>query len=445
MRPGRAAWAAVWLAAAGCGAALDVESAARLLRSAETPRPPLLREEPPAELPAPEGLRAVAGELRAVPLKWDPVLVGEVGGYVVERSIREKGDFQRIGLVTDRFETSFVDRGDDLAPKALPDHPADLGDGATYHYRVRPFDAAGRIGVAASEVVDATTAAAPARAEDLRVYSYQPRKIALTWRPVGDPTVAGYRIYRSPSEGGEYLPVAEVAGRYTTTWVDRELAPLRVFYYRVAAVNQAGGEGVSTSAARGVTKPEPLPPAALRVEQRALGRVRLSWDPNVEPNIAGYRLLRTREGSREEELVAELGRRETSAEDRAVAAGERVVYRAVAFDRDGLVSAPSDPVEVTAAGYGLEARAEGGAVRLRWTDAGDFDGARVLREGRFGAREIARVRGSEYLDRAVEPGGTYRYSVVLTREDGREAPPSESVEVVVPPAGAAVGASGPTP
>ncbi len=432
MRGARAHLAWLTLACAGCGAALDVEGAARLLRSAETPRAPLLREEPAADLPAPEGLRAVAGELRAIPLKWDPVLVGEVSGYVVERAVREKGEFQRIGIVRDRFETSFVDRGDDLAPKALPDHPADLGDGATYHYRVRAFDGSGRIGGAASEVVTASTAPAPARPEDLRVYSYQPRKIALTWRPVGDPTVKGYQIYRSPSESGEYLPLTRVDGRYTTTWVDQDLAPLRVLYYRVAAVNQAGGEGVPTPAARGVTKPEPLPPARLRVDGEGLGRVRLAWEPNVEPNIAGYRLLRTRAGSDAEEIVAELGSGETAAEDRAVAAGERLVYRAVAFDRDGLVSAPSDPVEVTATGYGLRAEPGEGGVRLRWEGGAAWSGARVLREGRFGASEIARVRGTEYVDRGVEAGGRYRYSVVLTADDGREALPSESVEITLP-------------
>ena len=241
-------------------------------------------------------------------------------------------------------------------------------------------------------------------------------------------------IYRSPSESGEYLPVARVEGRYTTTFVDRGLAPLRVLYYRVAAVNQAGGEGVPTSSTRGVTKPEPLPPAALRVTSAKLGTVQLAWEPNVESNISGYRLVRTREGSDDEEVVAELGPEESAAEDRAVGAGERVVYRLIAIDSDGLVSAPSDPVSATAPGYGLEAFAEEAGVRLRWAAAGNagFASARVLRDGRFGAREIARVTGSEYLDRDVEAGESYRYTVVLLGDDGREALPSEPVEVAVP-------------
>jgi uncharacterized protein len=423
---------AVALLAPGCGAALDVEGAARLLRSAETPRPPLLTERPPADLPAPQGLRAVSGELRAAPLKWDPVLTGDVAGYVVERALREKGDFQRIGIVTDRFEISFVDRGSDLAPKAAPG--PDLGDGTTYFYRVRAFDGQGRIAAASSQVVSASTAPPPPRPEDLRVYSHQPRKIALSWRPSEDPTVSGYVVYRSPSESGDYLPVARVNGRYATTWVDLGLAPLRVFYYRVAALNQAGGEGAATAEVRGVTKPEPLPPAALHVAKAGLGRVQLAWEPNVESNIAGYRLLRLRDGADTEQVVAQLGPGETAAEDRAVGAGESLTYRVVAIDRDGLESAPSDPVEVVAPGYGLEARAEDGGVRLRWAAADDdaFQSARVMRDGRFGAREIARVQGHEYLDREVDPGQTYHYTIILVGRDGREALPSEQVEVRVP-------------
>ena len=420
--------------ATGCGTALDLEGAARVLRNAEAPKRPILRERPAADLPAPEGLRVVSGELRSIPLKWDPVLLGDVAGYVIERALREKGDFQRVGTVDDRFETAFVDHGADLAPKAQPGSAADLGDGATYFYRVRAFDSTGAISAAPSRVGEATTVATPGRPDDLRIYSYQTGKIALTWRPASDPTVAGYTIYRSPSESGDYLPVGKVDGRYTTTWVDRGLEPLRVFYYRVAALNLAGGEGVPTASTRGVTRPVPLPPAALRIEQQDLGVVRLHFEPNVEPNIAGYRLLRTREGNESEEVAAVLGADQSTWEDRAVAANETVRYRVVAFDRDGLVSEPSEPVALNAPGYGLKASAESEGVRLRWSSPADtrYAAARVLRDGSSGPRELATVRGHEYLDREVDAGARYAYTVDLLGDDGREALPSEREEVTVP-------------
>ena len=98
------------------------------------------------------------------------------------------------------------------------------------------------------------------------------------------------------------------------------------------------------------------------------------------------------------------------------------------------MSAPSEPVDFTAPGYGLEARAESDGVRLRWAPAGDgdFASARVLRESRFGAardrhRARPRVPGQD-----VDAGSRYRYTVVLLGDDGREALPSERVEVEVP-------------
>ena len=44
-----------------------------------------------------------AGQLRAIALSWDPVLSGEVSGYVVERALAAEGPFERIGTVGGRF------------------------------------------------------------------------------------------------------------------------------------------------------------------------------------------------------------------------------------------------------------------------------------------------------------------------------------------------------
>jgi fibronectin type 3 domain-containing protein len=418
----------------GCSTHLDLERAREMLRGAEEPTVPILVESPAAELPAPRGLRVVSGQLRAVPLKWDPLLTSDVAGYVIERAIEEEGTFHRFAALPGRLETSYVDRGNDLAPKqGSQGGRADLGDDARYYYRVRAFDPAGRI-AAASPVVDATTAEPPAAPKGLRAYSHQPREVALTWHPVPDPTVTGYLLYRSPAASGKYLEIARLHGRYATTFVDRGLGALRVFYYRVAAVNAAGGVGERASQVRAVTKAEPLPPIGLRVEEQQLGSNRLAWDPNVEKDIAGYRLLRTREGSGSEEIVALLERDAIRAEDREIGAGERLSYAVVAFDRDGLESEPSDPIEVESIDYGLSALGQDGTVQLRWKPEVQegFAAARVLRKGTFSTDEIARVPSEGFVDSDVKRGRSYRYVVILVREDGSEAPPSAVVEATVP-------------
>jgi fibronectin type 3 domain-containing protein len=423
------------LLALACQTALDLEGLGERLRPPGPPPAPVLVESPPADLPAPRLLRAVSGELRSVPLEWEPVLTGRPAGYVVERALAEGVPFQRIAVLSGRFPTSMIDRGQDLAPKhESPQGFGDLGDGQTYLYRVRVFDAKGRVAAASSPVASGTTAPSPAAPEELRAYGDLPREVALAWRASPDPTVSGYVVHRSPSLTGEYRPVARLDGRFATSWVDRALGDLRVFHYRVVAVNGAGGEGAFSETVTAVTKAEPLPPTGLAVAGQALGLNRLRWEPNVEKDVTGYRVLRKRSGVSEPEPVATTGPDTTEAVDTGVGAGEVLSYSAVAVDADGLESAPSDPVRVTSVDYGLEARVEGGSVRLHWDPAvqARFAAARVLRLGRLGDRELGRVTAAELTDRDVSPGDTHRYVVVAIRADGSEAPPSAPLEVRIP-------------
>lgn len=418
----------------GCGSALDIDRARALLRR-PAPAPALELGAEKVELSAPTRLRSYSGRLRAIALSWDPVLDGEVAGYVVERSLGPGERFEFVAAVNGRFETSFVDRGSDLAAKRGSDQAlTGLGDGEAYSYRVRAFRSDGRLGVRASPATSGHTAPAPESPEGLRAYSHLPRHVALSWRPVDDPTVAGYVVYRSPSAGGEFREIARLGDAYDTSYVDDDLGALRVFYYRISAVNAAGGEGLDTEPVRAVTKAEPLPPVGLAVVDRRLGAIRVRWDANVEGDLSAYRLLRRRAGSDEAETVTEVGPEETQAEDPEVGAGEPLHYHVVAIDADGLESSPSEPIRAEGVGYGLRARAEDGGVRLSWDPAvaAELSTVRILRVGRLRSREIGRAAGTEFLDQEAGPGGRYRYQVVGVRPDGSQAPSSRTAEAEVP-------------
>ncbi len=418
-----------------CAAAFDVELARDYFTPERAPEAPVLSEAPPARIAAVEGLRTLSGELRSIPLRWDPVLAGDVGGYAVERAIGAEGPFQRIAVVLGRFETATTDRGTDLGAKQNARESAgDLGDGNTYYYRVRPFDSRGHLGAQVSPPQSGTTAARPAAPEGFRAYSQLPRQVALSWEPSPDPTVEGYVVTRSPSANGSFLPVARPQGRFTTTWVDRELGDLRVFYYRVAALNAAGGTSDPTAAARAVTKPEPLPPINVHISERALGRNVVVWERNVEADLAGYRVFRRRESAARDELVAEVSAETFRVTDDAVGAGERIVYTLLAFDRDGLESERSDPAESQSVDYELRAEVEGTTVTLRWDEAVQRELAtvRVLRDATFGESELARVETASFIDRDPRAGSTQRYRLIGVRPDGSEAPASAVLEVSVP-------------
>jgi hypothetical protein len=419
----------------GCAAALDVERARDLFEREKAPEPPVLSEAPPARIGAVEGLRTLSGELRAIPLRWDPLLAGDVAGYAVERATAADGPYQRIAVVMGRFQTAYTDRGADLAAKLNARETAgDLGDGNTYYYRVRPFDGRGHLGAQLSAPLSGATAALPAPPTGFRAYSQLPRQVALSWDPSADPTVSEYVVSRSPSANGTFLPVARLAGRFNTAWVDRGLGDLRVFYYRLSAVNAAGGASEPSAAARAVTKPEPLPPVGVHLAERTLGQNVVAWERNVEPDLAGYRVFRRRESAERDELVAEVSAETYQVSDAAIGASEKLAYKVLAFDRDGLESEPSDPVEGESVGYGLAADVAGTTVTLRWDPEvqKQLASVRVLVAGAFGDVELARVDGPGFVHRGVRPGSTLSYRLVGTRPDGGEAPPSPVLEVRVP-------------
>jgi fibronectin type 3 domain-containing protein len=425
------------LSAVACAAPLPLADPTwKVLRRA--PKSPLasLESVPSAEIPPPEGLRSTSGQPRSVPLKWDPLLTGEVAGYVVERAPAREGPFARLTAVHGHLSTIYIDRGD---PSRSERQAPALEDGATYFYRVRSYTSAGRVSATASEVAVATTAPVPEPPRGLRGYSYQPRQVPLGWRASTDETTVGYVVYRSPSSGGPFEPIARLEGRHATVYVDSGLGDLRVFYYRVAALNAFGAEGPPSEPVRAVTKPEPLPPVGLRAAEQRLGANRLSWEPNVETDIREYRLLRLREGADAPELVTEVPPDATAAEDGAVAAGERVEYALVAVDGDGLQSAPSEPIGVESLGYGLSARAESDGVHLRWNPrtAEGFRGARIVRTRWLAGQDLAFVESDAYVDRDAKPGARYRYVVILERPDATRAPPSVPVAVEVPKRGSA--------
>ncbi len=422
----------------GCQTLPDLERARGLFsRPQPTVELPFLHEEPPTPLAPVRGVQARSGELRAILLRWEPVLEGEVAGYVIDRALEAAGPFHRVGSVVDRYRVGWLDRGQDLAPKhQAPRGGSDLGDGFRYAYRVRAFAPDGSIAPAEeATVATGATAPPPAPPTGFQAFSHLPRRVALRWDVSDDVTTAGYVIYRSPSARGAYDTVAQIESRYETSWSDLGLGDLRVFYYRIASRNAAGGVGEPSASQRAVTKPEPLPPIGLALERQEVGRNTLRWEPNVEPDIERYELLKRAGDDAPFRRIASVEASTPHAVDGELGAGERAVYAILAVDRDGLRSAVSRPLEVMGIGYALEAESGQGEIRLRWSPQVQqmLVETRVLRVGTFGERELGRTGDPHFEVRGLEPGQKLRVRLVGVRADGSEAPPSAVLEVQIPP------------
>lgn len=373
-------------------------------------------------LPVPTGMRARTGVFRAVPLLWDPAPQGDVAGYQIERAKARDGPFEKIAQRWGRGQTLYIDEGG----------AAPLPDGVTRFYRLRTLDAEGRLAEEASPVVVATTAKPPAAPHGLRAYSQHPRQIPLAWEPPKDPLARGYVVERSSNSIGPFQRIADIDSRQQTTYLDRNLGDLEVFYYRVASRNRDGALGAPGPAVRAITKAEPLPPLGLRVANQRLGTNTLEWQPNVERDLSAYRLIRIGEGGGSES-VASLPAGVTTWTDSEVASGEVLHYRSLAVDRDGLESQPSTALEVRGQDYGLRVEETGEGVSLRWNPRRDegYRGARIERRRGLFERRVLHSDADHFLDEEVLAAGRYEYVVTLEFPDGRQGPPSRPVEILI--------------
>jgi fibronectin type 3 domain-containing protein len=413
----RGGLAALALCAALAGCATSEHVAESLFERDQT----LIYDKASNLLP-PEGLRVTSNEDRQISLAWDPVLVGDVQGYVILRAAGTGSEtFERVGIARSRFGTVFTDGGAS---------PGALGDGQTYTYRVHPYDRLGRVS-RTHAALSATTQPKPEIPQGLQVYSNLPRRAVLSWRPSESRSVAGYAVYRCPTMAGPWERVGFVEGRLTTVYEDAVPGDLRVMYYRISALNRFGGESEQTEQPiRAVTKAEPLPPIELGADAKSLGQVELHWAANVEPDLSSYEVWRAvveDDATGEEVRIAEVASGTTQFADAGVGCGGRARYRLRATDADGLVSDFSEPLEVEGQDAGVALSRRGDAVVLAWDPSrvSDLEQVRVLEvRGGFPDRELATTaNGGEIALPPLESGT--RLAILFERSGAGESAPCQ--------------------
>ncbi len=213
---------------------------------------------------APTGLWASPGS-NNVYLAWSaPTFNGGVSieYYEVEQASGPNGPWTKVGVVND----------------SPPDHLATfLNNGATYHFRVRAYNAAG-FGPY-STVVSAVPAGVPASPWGLHVTPHTAGQVQVKWYPPsnGGAPITSYRVERATSAGGPWEHIG-----YPTSTVIGTVAPPpgKTWHYRVVAFNSVGMGAYSSPVT--YTSPVAVPSAprncnAYQMVVSAPGTMRITW------------------------------------------------------------------------------------------------------------------------------------------------------------------------
>ncbi len=192
-----------------------------------------------------------------------------------------------------------------------------------------------------SNFVNLAVVAPPETPATLKVDN-TPRGVHLSWPgPAGD-----FRIFRRADNEKDFAPVAEAQ---QLEWTDPNTEYGQHYSYRVQRIVKKDGrvdaESEPSPAAEITPRDvfQPAVPAGLRA-LAAASSIELSWEPDTEPDLAGYRVYRSVDGGAFEK-TADVSLPAYS--DQKVEHGKTYRYAVTAVDRSGNESARSAAVEAT--------------------------------------------------------------------------------------------------
>ncbi|MBN1999139.1 hypothetical protein JW935_16385, partial [candidate division KSB1 bacterium] len=305
--------------------------------------------------------------------------------------------------------------------------------GPTYYYKVKAYDKSGNESAfsapAFGKPVDKTP---PGKPKNL-TFKLENHEIVLQWKPPQDPDLRGYYIYRA----GPYAKLMRIVGRpvgkdtlfYTDAGMTgRGLWPGQTYEYAVASVDWA--ENIGEKAVIKVTVPDdeaPQKPTAMWARTTMEGEVRVSWQPSLSLDIAGYRIFRGPAGeSAALKPITTVPDSVRKYNDKNVEKGVRYAYQVAAVDAAGNESEKTDSVEVTPQDAvappepeNVKAVVRDGKVVLTWTavDAADLKGYNIYKSdqpsGQYKRINSAAVDKTQFVDNNGQAGAYYR----VTSED----------------------------
>lgn len=274
-------------------------------------------------------------------------------------------------------------------------------------------------------------------------------KIGLYWEGTPDSKFQGYKIFRSQSEEGPFVKIAQVP---KNNYVDEGLEKNTAYYYRIKAFDTKGKESDFSATIRAETALTPNPPIIINTEAHVRS-IKILWSPNPtkspDPHkLMGYKVYRSKTEEGPYVDIAnltekDLGRRIDTAGDieyldRNLADGEQYYFKVSAYNEKNLESDLSSGMKGSCLPVVNGVVATGDMIRqleLRWTPtlSEDVKGYVIYRSmsPEEGFIKITTIIGREtdsFIDtEGLEDKTTYYYRISLFEDNEREGSMSDVV------------------
>lgn len=393
------------------------------------------------KLPRPTGLEAQFGD-KTVSLTWDfRRYLDFYSSYVLERSDDGGKTFYAI---SDLPLVNAYDENRPVPEKMLKNDVLEE-NGKKHHYRVRGISPFGEISEPSDTVsgmgftpLYAHPVISEAKVEDNA-------RVSVSW--VFPDSVAHlvqeFELMRAEKADGKYEAIVGGIDADGRTIIDQQ--PLQTNYYVVAALDKYGNRNLSTpTLAMLVDSIPPIKPVDIIGAIDSLGVVLLSWKPNEEKDLHGYRVFRANYATDEFIQVTKdpVDVPEFRDSINIKTLTENIYYKVVAIDRHYNPSDPSEALELKrpdiippVAPVFAKTKASEEGIYLSWVNSSSTDVIRHALYRKSSADKLwaliktfdAPDPTSEYMDDQVETGIYYEYTLVALDDDHLESPPAKPV------------------
>lgn len=260
-------------------------------------------------------------------LIWRPHKDSRVSGYIIERNDIYNNAWVQVGELDNRLNVEFIDTA--------------LETNKVYKYRIRVKTFYGLVSEP-SKVVDIPTKALPKPIVDITASTELPKEIKVSWRASDEIGIAGYKIYRSAENSGDYDLVDEVK---SNSYSDQMVEDGKQVFYKISAVDKHGLESILNQLPiMGNSLFKPKPPKIIKIDSSQKD-IFIKWKP-TDPRTLRYKLIRKSGNlwSKKDEIVIEVDK--TNYIDKNVMQKVGYSYQIIAIDKFGVESLPTEESEI---------------------------------------------------------------------------------------------------
>jgi fibronectin type 3 domain-containing protein len=395
----------------------------------------------------------------AVTLRWKQ---SEYSSLYTTYSVERSEDGKLFSPVSDVPGVTLSKKGQDSKYQYAVDTLAVTGK--EYSYRVRGVTPFGEYGPTSNIVKVKGNKTVTSSVFITSALSTDNKSIDIQWEfpETENDALAGFEVTRAAKSSGPYKTITKSILTPSVRYF-KDTSPEQSNYYKLKAKTLDGTEVISMPyLAMLVDSIPPAIPTGLKGKVDDYGNVSISWKPNADADIYGYRIYRAYYQSEEFALMTGEPLKDTVFTDRVQlkSLNDKIHYQVMAIDRNqnhsGLsailsLALPDKVPPMSPVWRPVKSTKEG--VILTWEPSGSQDVVKyeVYRKGDQGQwiRLAAKTASSDsvytYTDQNLSNSNVQHYTVVAIDESNLESPPAPAVTgFMLPKPKPAVNVSDPT-